>query len=214
MKTWQGIVLASFLAIAGIFLLTQNTKTKPNKNFENLSNAPAQIKDQTLENFELESTGAEINLDDPNLPQEVKQFLQYEDLHKSITNYFDSHSTISADEKTLAAKKIYIEIETLETRNEIIPLEALSLKLALLKTTTRESEYSALAEELTKEYQERISAEAPEIDHEKNANYKQREREVLLEVQAMSQYPDGMSQSEYLRHRLQLLRTEVFEGSN
>ena len=106
------------------------------------------------------------------------------------------------------------ELAELEQVGEILPIEGLSLRLALLKTTAEESEYPALADELTKEYQDKISAEAPEIDHEKNTLYKEREREVLLEVQAMSQYPDGMSQSEYLRHRLQLLRSEVFEDGD
>jgi len=214
MRTRHGIALASFLAIAGIFLLTQNKQTASVDNLENLSSAPAQIQDRNIENFDLESTEAEISLNYQNLPQEVKQFLQYEDLHQSIINYFDNHSNLSIDEKTLAAKKIYTNIETLETRSEIIPLEALSLKLALLKTTSKENEYPELAKKLTEEYQDKIDSEKPEIDYDKNAIYKKREREVLLEVNAMSQYPDGMSRSEYLRHRLQLLRTAVFEGSN
>ena len=128
--------------------------------------------------------------------------------------YFDNYLTLPDAEKTLAANRIYTEINNLESRKEIIPLEALSLKLALLKTTTDESEYPELAKELTADYQEKISVEEPLIDHNKNTTYKQREREVLLEVQAMSQYPDDMSQSEYLRHRLQLLRTEVFDDGN
>ncbi len=214
MKIWHGIALASFLSISGIYLLTYDKKTTITPIAKDASKEHVLINQRYLDNIDDGKSATEINLKNPNLPQEVKQFLQYEDLQNSVTSYFENHSSLPKEEKATTANAIYANINNLETRNEIIPIEALSLKLALLKTTTEESEYPVLAKKLTEEYQKKISAEKPEIDYNKNAIYKQREREVLREVQAMSQYPDGMSQSEYLRHRLQLLRTEVFEGSD
>ena len=214
MKTWHGITLAILLSISGIFLLAKDKTTTPVNNAQQATNNPYVVDHEYHQNTAEGSPNSGINLNDPNLSVEVKEFLKYEDLQNSVAYYFDNYLTLPDAEKTLAANRIYTEINNLESRKEIIPLEALSLKLALLKTTTDESEYPELAKELTADYQEKISAEEPLIDHNKNTTYKQREREVLLEVQAMSQYPDDMSQSEYLRHRLQLLRTEVFDDGN
>lgn len=214
MKTWHGITLAILLSISGIFLLAKDKTTTPVNNAQQATNNPYVVDHEYHQNTAEGSPNSGINLNDPNLSVEVKEFLKYEDLQNSVAYYFDNYLTLPDAEKTLAANRIYTEINNLESRKEIIPLEALSLKLALLKTTTDESEYPELAKELTADYQEKISAEEPLIDHNKNTTYKQREREVLLEVQAMSQYPDDMSQSEYLRHRLQLLRAEVFDDGN
>ena len=205
------------MALTGIILLSRSENTvndhHSKKSIYNNTYIRSNVRNQEKK-IMMEEPHYEENtiLNDQASP--VIEHLSYNELRLSIFEYFDNYQDYSNIERIAFTNKIESKLSILESSEAIIPLEALSLKLALLKTTTRESEYPALAEELTKEYEESISAVAPEIDHEKNANYKQREREVLLEVQAMSQYPDGMSQSEYLRHRLQLLRTEVFEGSD
>jgi len=205
------LLFALLCASVGIALLNHELGLTKDVNIYSggeIENISIEAKDDVnlphkYENSNIDQTSKATNLE--SVVETKHLYFESVSLQEMVDSYFSSQANIHNTDQILE------KVDLLERSKEIIPIEALSLRLALLKTTAEEFEYPDLAEKLTQEYQDKISAEAPEIDDEKNANYKQREREVLLEVQAMSEYPDGMSQSEYLRHRLQLLRTEVFD---
>ena len=214
-KSIFGIYLSVMLGLVGVMLLYSNPKTQSLSESSSLtvsSRPNAKVREDNVTHQTNKSI--EIGFYNPEEQEVIKEYLNEIQLEESIIHYFDHQISMGKDERALMSQQTSSQINQLENTQMITPIEALSLKLALLKTISTESKYPELANNIINEYQDKISAEAPEIDYEKNANYKQREREVLLEVQAMSQYPNGMSQSEYLRHSLQLLRTEVFEGSD
>ena len=125
MKTWHGITLAILLSISGIFLLAKDKTTTPVNNAQQATNNPYVVDHEYHQNTAEGSPNSGINLNDPNLSVEVKEFLKYEDLQNSVAYYFDNYLTLPDAEKTLAANRIYTEINNLESRKEIIPLEAL-----------------------------------------------------------------------------------------
>lgn len=147
---------------------------------------------------------------DPKEIAIIEEYMTDIDLQDSVRTYFDSYENLSAEERQQLAQKIEAQLDRQEAEEKIIPLEALSLRLALLKTNSSDADYPELARQLTEKYQASIAATEPEFDTIRADRYKEEERKILREVQAMSQYPNGMSQSQYLRQRLNEAREEIY----
>ncbi len=227
MKNIIAIAIAVMFAITGIALLNmeprqsrqtaivEETQTqavdqnviRPAPNPVAPENAAAPIPPDGLFNI------ADIT-DDPEEVAIIEEYMTDINLQDSVRSYFDNQENLTDEERRKLARQIETELDRQEAAEKIIPLEALSLRLALLKTNSSDAEYPELARALTEKYQASIAATEPQFDNESADRYKAEEQIILREVQAMSQYPNGMSQSEYLRQRLDELREEIYPSNN
>jgi hypothetical protein len=115
------------------------------------------------------------------------------------------------------ADEVWRLIETLETEGRVLAFEGLHLKMAWLEVNSAsEAEFRERAEALLQDYRERARAAAQRYDPADVPGfnrYKELEREIIAEVQAMSTFPDGMDRQTYLRQRLQAARIEAYGGA-
>ncbi|MEW5248960.1 hypothetical protein [Microbulbifer discodermiae] len=139
----------------------------------------------------------------------VEAYLRKERDKLSLDDYFNGN------DDTLSDQEIWQLIETIEAEGRVMAYEALALKLAWLERNSADkAAFEQAAAELVEAYREKSQRHTAEYDPYKEvpgfAEYKQREVEIVKEVQQMTSFPDGMSRQEYLRQRLQEARKKAY----
>ena len=154
---------------------------------------------------ELDDVALLALLEDPR----VQDYLGRQQDKQALEAYF------TADDSALSDAEAWTLIESIERDGRVMAYEALALKLAWLeRNSASEGEFQDAARDLVAEYRERaeqsMRAYDPYEDVPGFAEYKEAERRILQEVQAMESFPDGMTRQEYLRMRLQAAREAAY----
>jgi len=139
-------------------------------------------------------------------PEAVKAFLAFNEFQQQTRAFFEQASELNADQQRQQLQDIEQGTEQFEQQGKLLPMEALILKLAMLKYTSRdEQDYKTRAKALIDQYQAisdaREQAWLANPDP-KFVEYKRREMDIVNEVRDMTIIPDGLSRDEYLRQRL------------
>ncbi len=128
--------------------------------------------------------------------------------------FFANAKNLSPIQRDQQASALHEQIERRERMAELSAGEALVLEVGLIKATTSdETEQKEMAMAVAERYRLRSEQRerawalrpTPQFD-----TYKQRELQVVHEVAALTQIPDGLSRDEYLRQRLQHEREQIF----
>ncbi|WP_157976575.1 hypothetical protein [Parahaliea mediterranea] len=149
-----------------------------------------------------------VDLADPR----VVAYLSRERDKSTLRGYFDDPgaSELSADEA-------WALIEQVEAEGRVMGFEALHLKLAWLeRNSASEEEFQQRASQLLAQYRQRAEQAAQAGSPERNpafVDYKQRERQIMDEVAAMDDIPNGMTRQAYLRQRLLEARMAAYGES-
>ncbi|MEX2963773.1 hypothetical protein [Microbulbifer sp. TYP-18] len=177
----------------------------PDRTVENRSVSRQEL--MAMAPAEMDRQEAAKLLSDPR----VEAYLRKERDKLSLDDYFNG------DDDTLSDQEIWQLIETIEAEGRVMAYEALALKLAWLERNSADkAAFEQAAAELVEGYREKSQRHTAEYDPYKEvpgfAEYKQREVEIVKEVQQMTSFPDGMSRQEYLRQRLQEARKKAYAG--
>lgn len=125
-------------------------------------------------------------------------------------NQFEHDSEVEKRKRKVA---LFAKISELEAATYFTADQGLVLKLAVLGKALTGQELETAAKQLKAAYQNQ--SEAILAAHAANsdplwAEYKQREREIVKEVLALSEYPEGLSREQYLQQRLDAARREIY----
>ncbi len=105
-----------------------------------------------------------------------------------------------------------------EAEGKLVPMEALVLKLALLRySSSGDDDYKIKAKMLIDQYkaQSDLREQAWLTNPDPQfVEYKRQEQDIVREVMAMTVIPDGLSRDEYLRQRLEQARIATMGGGN
>jgi hypothetical protein len=132
-----------------------------------------------------------------------------------VRDFFDSAEALSDEERALRAAALRERIAEQERGGGLLPAEALLLKLALLRVTTDDpAVLDHESRSLTESYREAQAARTPAAPDPRFEAYKRRESEIVREVLALEEIPEGLTRDEYLRRRLRDLRSEVHSSAS
>lgn len=139
----------------------------------------------------------------------VQTYLQRERDKQALVDYF------SGEDESLGDEEVRQLIESIESDGRVMAYEGLALKLAWLeRNSSSKTEFDRRAQELVRQYRERSEQSAREYDPYEEvpgfAQYKVLEQEIIRQAQSMESFPNGMSQQEYLRKRLQEARETAY----
>lgn len=154
----------------------------------------------------------------PEADPQAREFAEREQFHARVRTFFAEAPALSQSEKVERAQGLSQDISRYEAAGELSASEALLLKTALIReSVTDPAAQAAQIAALQKNYQAesgRLLAEWQARPDPAFELYKAREREIVAEVNAMSEIPDGLSRNEYLRQRLQRAREEASAAAN
>ena len=132
-----------------------------------------------------------------------------------VRDFFDSAEDLTDEERELRAAALRERITEQERGGGLLPAEALLLKLALLRVTIDDpAVLDHESRSLTESYQRAQAARTAAAPDPRFETYKQRESEVVREVLALEEIPEGLTRDEYLRRRLRDLRSEVHSSAS
>jgi hypothetical protein len=208
------LIVVAFLAF---FLFTQKDNStsqtiieKVDQNENKLgpeATTQAVITEQNKTSSKLDASQRAL-LDDPKVIEYLKQLDQDESFRESLENI----ESIDAQQ----AEELIVKIKSKESELEITAAESSSLQLAIMKKVLSDDEYNDFAKKLIE--QKSKEADAYQQKHlqslandSKYQDYKAREKKVVEEVLSMDTFPDGLSQDEYLRQRLDEITQEIYQ---
>jgi hypothetical protein len=149
---------------------------------------------------------------------QTREFAARERFHADVRTFFAEAPALSQSEKVERGRGLARDISRYEAAGELSASEALVLKIALIRETIADQAVqTAQVIALQKHYRaesERLQAEWQARPDPAFDLYKAREREIVAEVDGMSEIPDGLSRNEYLRQRLQRAREEASAAAN
>lgn len=161
----------------------------------------------------LQDSEADANPDWLQHPK-VRSYLQRESQKDAMRAYFNSDEN---DPDTAQAMWEYIA--SLEASGAVMGFEALHLKMAWLeKNSATRDEFKQRANSMLESYRQQAKANTARFNPENTPqfkSYKQQEKAIVAEVSQMSDFPNGMTQQQYLRQRLLEARIAAYEsGTN
>ncbi|GAB3285650.1 hypothetical protein [Parahaliea aestuarii] len=149
-----------------------------------------------------------LDLADPR----IASYLSREQDKSALQAYF-----ANPDASELSAAAAWRLIEQVEADGRVMGFEALYLKLAWLERNSgSEAEFQRRSAELLAQYRQRAEQAARDDSPERDpafADYKQRERQIMDEVAAMDDIPNGLTRQAYLRQRLLEARMAAYGES-
>lgn len=140
----------------------------------------------------------------------VQAYQAFSDFQQHSRGFFDNAENLTEQEKQAQLRQLLDGTNKYEQEGKLVPMEALLLKLAMLRYTTRgDDDYKAKAKSLIDQYkaQSDLREQAWLANPDPNfIDYKRQEADIVKEVMAMTVIPDGLSRDEYLRQRLEQAR--------
>ncbi|MFZ5844409.1 MAG: hypothetical protein ACOY3E_16095 [Pseudomonadota bacterium] len=140
----------------------------------------------------------------------VQAYQAFSEFQQHSRGFFDNADKLSEQEKQAQLRQLLDGTNKYEQEGKLVPMEALLLKLAMLRYTTRgDDDYKAKAKSLIDQYkaQSDLREQAWLANPDPNfIDYKRQEADIVKEVMAMTVIPDGLSRDEYLRQRLEQAR--------
>lgn len=136
---------------------------------------------------------------------------------KAIRDFLANSAALDAVERARIAAALDAQVEAEELAGRMSADEARMLRLALIeRSSDDDAERVRRAEALAEAY--RLDAERRQREFEQQqardprfSAYKSREAQVVTEVMALREIPDGLSRDEYLRRRLQAERERAWQ---
>lgn len=144
---------------------------------------------------------------------EMQAYRERQQFEQAVRDFLAEADSLSDAERAARARVLVAQVDRYEQAGQLSAAEAVTLRLALLRETTDDAEYTAESERIMTEYAERSDAAMAEFmanPPQAFLDYKAREREIVQEVQQMTTFPDGMTRAQYLRERLQAAREESY----
>ena len=201
------VMMSSLVVVAGIWLwlsehrtdlgkISQNDETEIEGNAAAKSTLPKELNDDVPSLIELEEKQVEqVMLDHQTFQRDIHDFLK-SDGNRNATN-------TSKDLERMLGK--------LAAQQLVTPFEELMIRLALSKHTLSEDDFQEESTRLMAEYDRTVKQkQSGTKPNSKHLAYKEKEQEIMYEVLAMDEYPDGLSRDEYLKQRLDQVRSEVY----
>lgn len=140
----------------------------------------------------------------------VQAYQAFSDFQQHSRGFFDNAEKLTEQEKQAQLRQLLDGTNKYEQEGKLVPMEALLLKLAMLRYTTRgDDDYKTKAKSLIDQYkaQSDLREQAWLANPDPNfIDYKRQEADIVKEVMAMTVIPDGLSRDEYLRQRLEQAR--------
>lgn len=147
----------------------------------------------------------------------VQAYQAFTDFQQHSRGFFDNAERLSEQEKQAQLRQLLDGTNQYEQQGKLVPMEALILKLAMLRyTSSGDDDYKAKAKGLIDQYkaQSDLREQAWLANPDPNfVDYKRQEADIVKEVTAMTVIPDGLSRDEYLRQRLEQARIATMGGS-
>jgi hypothetical protein len=148
------------------------------------------------------------------LPPGARRYQELRAFQEEARVFFAEQADLPELERETRAAALRKELAEMKREGLLLPAEALVIELGLLEASASdpavyEHEARLLLEESEREARRR--AEASRADPRFEA-YKRREAELVREVMALEEIPGGRSRNDYLRERLQQLRSEIYGG--
>ncbi len=146
---------------------------------------------------------------------EMRAYRERQQFEQSVRDFLAEADTLGDAERAARAQVLVAQVDRYEQAGQLSAAEAVTLRLALLRETTDDAGYAAASERIMAEYAERSEAAMAEfIANQPPAftDYKAREREIVREVQQMTEFPGGMTRAQYLRQQLQAAREESYRS--
>ena len=140
----------------------------------------------------------------------VQAYHAFSEFQQHSRGFFDNADQLSEQEKQAQLRQLLDGTNKYEQEGKLVPMEALVLKLAMLRYSSRgDEDYKAKAKALIDQYkaQSDVREQAWLANPEPQfIEYKRQENDIVKEVMAMTVIPDGLSRDEYLRQRLEQAR--------
>lgn len=138
----------------------------------------------------------------------LKMMITHQTFRQELHDFF-AHEDVAKDLSKVAG--LQQKLEELASQKLVTPFEELMIRLGLLKYTTDEATFESESARLIAEYKSMIEAEKSTASPDpKHMTYKEREHQIMKEVLSMEEYPDGLSRDDYLKQRLDQVRSEVY----
>ena len=154
--------------------------------------------------------------EEPWVTEARAKLAQQEDFYQTrdrLEAFINTAPDMNDEERNRQKVAMMAEIDQLEKAAKVTAAESLFLKLALIKTNPNEEEAKRQGEELVAALkalsEQRLQAFVDNPDPV-FVDYKSKEKDVVKEVMAMTEFPNDMSRDQYLAYRLQELRNEVY----
>lgn len=217
MKRSHAIVIVLVLLLLGalIFYLAPEREVVAPDVGERSSMPPAQtVPAPPVANDETAPAGV-----DPGALDETPQMRAYRErqaFEQSLRDFLDEAQPLTPAEREARATALVAGVDQYEQAGQLSAAEAVALRLALLRETGDDDTYARESARILSEYKARNDAAMQAfIDNQppEFINYKAREREIVREVQQMTEFPGGMTRAQYLRERLQAAREESYHTS-
>ncbi len=148
----------------------------------------------------------------------VQAFQAFSDFQQHSRGFFDNADRLSEQEKQAQLRQLLDGTEMYEQEGKLVPMEALVLKLAMLRySSSSDDDYKIKAKALIDHYkaQSDLREQAWLANPEPQfVEYKRQEQDIVREVMAMTVIPDGLSRDEYLRQRLEQARIATMGGGS
>ena len=146
----------------------------------------------------------------------VQAYQAFSDFQQHSRGFFDNADKLSEQEKQAQLRQLLDGTNKYEQDGKLVPMEALVLKLAMLRyTSSGDDDYKAKAKSLIDQYkaQSDLREQAWLANPDPNfIDYKRQEADIVKDVMAMTVIPDGLSRDEYLRQRLEQARIATMGG--
>lgn len=147
---------------------------------------------------------------------EAQTFLARNDFERRTRDFLREAASLNENTRIERARALNAEIDDREQTKEFSAGEAIMLRIGLIQATvTDERERARQTQTLIDRYRHQAElGETRFLAQQRNdarfQAYKAEESKVVSEVLAMQEYPDGMSQDDYLRERLQQAREYIY----
>lgn len=157
-----------------------------------------------------------------SVPAQVKgltpeqQFRQYIKFEREMRLFLREYASMSQAEATKRAQGLMQQVNEREERRHISAGEAMQLKTALINAMEPDEQVRALkVAELMAAYRTKAEQRQAQFAQQQRNDpmfkaYKEREAQIVAEVQGMRTFPNGMSRDEYLRQRLLEARAAIY----
>jgi len=213
MKRTHAVVILLALVLLGaliFYLAPEREVVAPAVGEQPVPAAPAAIAESGLSSPQPEVGGLD------NTP-EMRAYRERQQFEQSLRDFLANTDQLTPEERAARAKVLVAQVDKYEQASQLSAAEALALRLALLRETADDVEYTGESERIIAEYAARNEAamqaflanQPPEF-----TDYKAREREIVREVQQMTEFPQGMTRAQYLRDRLQAAREESYRNTH
>jgi hypothetical protein len=212
-QLFTAVPLALGLGFTGWHFLSQKTQEPSQGQVPLAKSAPSSSEDSSAEKA-IEDSAEELRaeemlalLADPR----VTSYFKREKDKQILAEYFAPDGNGGEHN----AEDVWQLIESIESEGRVMAYEALALKLEWLeRNSANKQEFEQAAQGLVENYRQKSEQNMREYNPYEDvpgfAEYKEMEKRIIQEVQQMSSFPDGMTEQQYLRKRLQEAREKAY----